>query len=121
MDDETTHPPSLEGSASAEPSNSTDVDITDPSLGKEIVRTQDRQLSRKEWTRRALIIGFFALFLVLFGFPAYAALLTEEPFNNVLKVVNVFAPLVTAIGGYIAGHYFPGQNPSQNTGGDQGK
>jgi hypothetical protein len=66
-----------------------------------------------------LIIGFFVLFLVLFCVPAYAALNSGEPFNNVLKVVAYFAPIITGLGGYIWGHYFhPPQNPPQNPGGD---
>jgi hypothetical protein len=98
----------------------TDVSIDESSLGelaKETIKTQDRQLSREEWTRRALIIGVFVLFLVMFVVPAYAALLSDQPFNNVLKVVAYFAPFVTALGGYIAGHYFPSRNPPQNPGG----
>jgi hypothetical protein len=97
------------------------VNIKESSLtevAKESIRTQDKHLGRREWTKRALIVGFFVLFLALFAFPSWAALQTDEPFNNVVKVVNIFAPLVTAIGGYIAGHYFPGQGPPQNPGGD---
>jgi hypothetical protein len=94
----------------------TDVNI-DESLGelaKETIKTRDRHLSRREWTRRTLIIGFFVAFFVMFGVAAYAALQSDEPFNNVLKMVAYFAPIVTALGGYIAGHYFPSQNPPQN-------
>jgi hypothetical protein len=100
-------------------SRSTDVDIPEPlaEIAKETIRTEDRHLGRREWTKRALIVGFFALFLTLFGVPSWAALQSDEPFTNVVKVVNIFAPLVTAIGGYIAGHYFPGQGPPQNPGG----
>jgi hypothetical protein len=105
-------------SSGASPSDK--VNIEEPSLtevARESIRTQDRQLDRREWTKRALIIGFFVLFLVLFGVPSWAALQSDEPFTNVLKVVNIFAPLVTTIGGYIAGHYFPGQGPPQTPGG----
>jgi hypothetical protein len=108
-------PEAPEPSSGASPAEN--VNISESSLtevAKESIKTEDRKDERKEWTRRALIIGFFVLFLVVFGVPAYAALQSGEPFKNVLKVVAYFAPIVTGLGGYIWGHYF---NPPQNPGG----
>jgi hypothetical protein len=64
-------------------------------------------------------------FLVVFGVASFAALQGDEPFNNVFEVVQYFAPVVTALGGYIAGHYFPAQSLPQipeggGSGGQQG-
>jgi hypothetical protein len=100
------------------------VDVSGVEQAAGNIRTRDRERGR-EWTRRALIVGFFILFLVVFGVASFAALQGDEPFNNVFEVVQYFAPVVTALGGYIAGHYFPAQSLPQipeggGSGGQQG-
>jgi hypothetical protein len=125
-DDTSNSPPERRQSAEApgpgsgaSPSENVNIDESSlTELAKESIKTEDRKDERKEWTRRALIVGFFVSFLAVFGVAAYAALQSSEPFNNVMKVVAYFAPIVTGLGGYIWGHYFnPPQNSPQDPGG----
>jgi hypothetical protein len=73
------------------------VDVSGVEQAADNIRTRDRERGR-EWTRRALIVGFFILFLAVFGVASHAALQSDEPFNNVFEVVQYFAPVVTALG-----------------------
>lgn len=63
------------------------------------------------------IIGFFVVFILVFGVGALGALLSDEPWNNTFELVQYALPFVTALGGYIVGHYFPAPNPPQIPGG----
>jgi VIT1/CCC1 family predicted Fe2+/Mn2+ transporter len=63
------------------------------------------------------IIGFFVVFILVFGVGALGALLSDEPWNNTLELVQYALPFVTALGGYIVSHYFPAPNPPQIPGG----
>jgi hypothetical protein len=106
-----------EGAPDGGAPSSEDVTVSKQDLrefAEEQIQTKPRDLaSRREWTRVGLIVGFFVLFILVFGAGALGALRSDEPWNNTYELVQYALPFVTALGGYIVGHYFPAQDTPQ--------